>query len=232
MTQLTDEPPVDNLEQVQAQISGDRVAWMKGYNTGAIHLRNLITGETRQFTPRPTVVSWRLVRNRLAWQEMQLLRQTQLYLYDSAAGSVKTIEAAHGLLIFDMDENHIAWAGGPGWDEVYLYDLASGRSNMVAKDSQANGEFIVVKGGVLAWTGRTGDRTTMMVYGLETGKMKAVDGFGPYNPEIVSDGRYVAWNRGEEDSGTTVRVHEPRMAARSTWERGHGQASTRAALHG
>ena len=87
VTQLTDNPPVTYLEQVQVQISGDWVAWMKGYNTNDIYLRNLITGETKQFTPHQTVTSWRLVGNRLAWEEAAQLHDSQLYLYDPAKRS-------------------------------------------------------------------------------------------------------------------------------------------------
>jgi hypothetical protein len=154
------------------------------------------------------VVSWRLVAGRLAWQEMEQLHDAQLYLYDPAVGSIQTIDAAHGLLCFDIDEEHIAWAGGGGWNEYYLYDLASGETEKVAEDSQQNGEFIVVKGSILAWTDRTGDQTTLVVCRLDTGEKKVVDEFGPFNPELQSDGRHVAWNRGEEDTGTEVRVYD------------------------
>lgn len=123
-------------------------------------------------------------------------------------GSIQTIDAAHGLLSFDIDNTHIAWAGGPDLNELYLYDLASGETRKVTQDSQQNGESIVVKGDILAWTGRTGDRTTLVVYRLSTGQKKVVDEFGPFNPELQSDGRYVAWNRGEDDTGTEVWVYD------------------------
>jgi hypothetical protein len=208
VTQLTDDAPAKYLEQLQVQVSGDWVAWMRGYPTNAIHLRNLVTGETKQFTPHPTVVSWRLVGNQLAWEEMEQLHEAELYLYDPAVGSVQTIDAAHGLLSFDMDDKHIAWGGGSGWNEYYLYNLANGETEKVAQDSQQSGEFVVVKGDILAWTARTGDRTTLVVHRLDTGEEKVVDEFGPFNPELQSDGRYVAWNRGEEATGTAVWVYD------------------------
>jgi hypothetical protein len=208
VTQLTDDSPANYLEQLPVQISGDWVAWMRGYNTNDIHLRNLATGESKRFTPHQTVVSWRLVGNRLAWQEMAQLHDAKLYLYDPAVGSVQTIDAAHGLLSFDIDSERLVWAGGPGWNELYVYDLASGETEKVAQDSQQNGEFIVVRGDVIAWTDRTGDRTTLVVYRVATGGKKVVDTFGPFDPELRSDGRYVAWNRGEQDSGTEVWVYD------------------------
>lgn len=208
VTQLTDDPPANHLEQVEVQISGDWVAWMRGYNTEDIHLCNLISGETKEFTPQHTVVSWRLVDNRLAWEEAAQLHDSQLYLYDPAVGSVQTIDAARGLLSFDMDNEHIAWAGGPDLNELYLYDLSSGETTKVTEDSQQNGESIVVKGNILAWTDRTGDRTTLVVYRLSTGEKSVVDKFGPFNPELQSDGRYVAWNRGEQETGTEVWVYD------------------------
>ncbi len=208
VTQLTDNPPVTYLEQVQVQISGEWAAWMKGYNTGDIYLRNLITGETKQFTPHQTVTSWRVVGNRLAWEEARQLHDSQLYLYDPAVGSLQTIDAAYGLLCFDIDSQHIAWAGGPGLNEIYLYDLASAETKKVLQDSQQNGESIVVNGDILAWTGRIGERTTLVAYRLGTGVKKVIDTFGPFNPELQSDGRYVAWNRGENETGTEVRVYD------------------------
>jgi hypothetical protein len=48
----------------------------------------------------------------------------------------------------------------------------------------------------------------MVVYRLDTGEKKVVDEFGPFDPELQSDGRYVAWNRGEEDTGTAVWVYD------------------------
>ena len=208
VTQLTDDPPANYLEQLQVQISGDWVAWMRGYNTNDIYLHNLVTGESKRFTPRQTVVSWRLVGNRLAWQEMAQLHDAKLYLYDPAVGSVQTIDAAYGLLSFDIDSERLVWAGGPGGNEFYVYDLASGETEKVAQDSQQNGEFIVVRGDVMAWTDRTGDETTLVVYRLDTGEKKVVDKFGPFDPELGSDGRYVAWNRGAQDSGTEVWAYD------------------------
>jgi hypothetical protein len=208
VTQLTDDLPSSYLKQLPVQMSGDWVAWMRGYNKEDIHLLNLVTGETKEFNPRQTVVSWRLVGGRLAWQEMGQLHTAELYLYDPAVGSVQTIDAAYGLLSFDIDEEHIAWAGGPGWNEYYLYDLATGETEKIAQDSQQNGESVIVKGHILAWTGRTGERTTMVVHRLDTGEELVVDEFGPFNPELQSNGRYVAWNRGEEDSGTAVWVYD------------------------
>ena len=208
VTQLTDDPPANYLEQVEVQISGDWVAWMRGYNTEDIHLCNLISGETKQFTPQQTIVSWRLVDDRLAWEEAAQLHDSQLYLYDPAVGSVQTIDAAHGLLSFDMDNEHIVWAGGPDLNELSLYDLSSGETTKVVQDSQQNGESIVVRSNILTWTGRIGDRTTLVVYRLDTGEKKIVDEFGPFNPELQSDGRYVAWNRGEQDTGTEVWVYD------------------------
>jgi len=226
VVQLTDDPPASYLTQLPVQISGDWVAWMKGYNKEDINLTNIATGETKRFSPRQTVVSWRLVGGRLAWQEMGQPHTAQLYLYDPAVGSVQTIDAAYGLLSFDIDEKHIAWAGGPDWNEYHLYDLATGTAEKIADDFQQNGEFVVVKGDILAWTGRTGDRTTLVVHRLDSGKEKAVDEFGPFNPELQSDGRYVAWNRGEEDTGTAVWVYDTETgrtidlspaAGQSTW---------------
>ena len=85
-----------------------------------------------------------------------------------------------------------------------------------------------MKGDILAWTGRTGERTTLVVYRLDTGEREVLDEFGPFNPELQSDGRYVAWNRGEEDTGTAVWVYDTEPAGRSIWA-AHGRASTRAA---
>ena len=56
------------------------------------------------------------------------------YLYDPAVGSAQTIDAAHGLLCFYIDNGHIAWAGGQGWNELYLYDLAGGETKKIARD--------------------------------------------------------------------------------------------------
>lgn len=226
VVRLTDDPPASYLTQLPVQISGDWVAWMRGNNKEDIHLCNIATGETKQFSPHETVVSWRLVAGRLAWQEMGQLHTAQLYLYDPAVGSVQTIDAAYGLLSFDIDEEHIAWAGGPGWNEYYLYDLVTGETQKIAEDSQQNGESVVVKGDILAWTGRTGDRTTLVVHRLDTGEEQVVDEFGPFNPELQSDGRCVAWNRGEEDTGTAVWVYDSKTgrttdlsppAGQSTW---------------
>ena len=208
VTQLTDDAP----GELSGAAAGTDIRRLGGVDEGLqqddIHLLNLMTGKTRQFTPQQTVVLWRLVGGRLAWEEMEQLHEAQLYLYDPAVGSVQTIDAARGLLSFDIDEEHIAWAGGPGWNEYYLYDLASGETDKVAEDSQQNGESVVVKDDILAWTGRTGDRTTLVVHRLDTGEKKAVDEFGPFNPELQSDGRYVAWNRGEKDTGTEVWVYD------------------------
>jgi hypothetical protein len=67
---------------------------------------------------------------------------------------------------------------------------------------------LVLKGDTLAWTERTGDRTTLVAYSLETGDKKVLDEFGPFSPELQRDGRYLAWNRGEEAIGTEVRVYD------------------------
>lgn len=139
---------------------------------------------------------------------MEQLHHAQLYLYDPAVGSVQTIEAAYGLLSFDIDHRHIAWAGGAGWNECYLYDLAGSATERVATGSEQNGEFVVVKGDILAWTGRTGERTTLEVHRLDTSDQRGVDEFGPFNPMLQSDGRHVAWNRGEEATGPEVWVYD------------------------
>ncbi len=218
ITQLTNNAPATYLPYtLEVQISGDWVGWMSDGGDD-IHLRNLATGEARQFIPRQTVDPWRLIGNRLAWEEMRQLHDSKLYLYDPTVGSVQTIDAARGLLCFDIDDKRIAWAGGPRLNEVYLYDLASGQTRKVAEESQTigDGDSIALRGDILAWTERTGDRTTLVIYHLDTDDRKVADEFGPFNPELVSDGRYVAWNREEEDTGTEVWVYDTEAGLTTT----------------
>ena len=90
VAQLTDDgmgTETIDLEQVQVRISGDWGAWIRGYGYGQgdINLCNLASGETRQFIPRAPVVAWRLIGDRLVWQEWQeevASRASNLYLYD------------------------------------------------------------------------------------------------------------------------------------------------------
>jgi len=220
VTQLTDDAPGSYLQQVGVQISGDWVAWMRGYSDGDIHLRNVVTGESKVFAPQQPIITWRLAGGRLAWQEARDIHDGDLYLYDPEVGSVETIAAAHGLLSFDLDADHLAWAGGAAWNEVYLHEFASGQNRKVIEDSEQNGEFVVVKGDVLAWTRRTGDRTTLVVYRLDTDEEKVIDEFGPFNPELQTDGRYLVWNRGEQETGTEVRVYDTETGQASTGTRG------------
>ena len=77
-----------------------------------------------------------------------------------------------------------------------------------------------MKGDVLAWTRRTGDRTTLVVYRLDTDEEKVIDEFGPFNPELQTDGRYLVWNRGEQETGTEVRVYDTETGQASTGTRG------------
>jgi hypothetical protein len=117
VTQLTHDaadPQTAYGEQVQVQISGDLVAWQRGYNDQPIYLHNLATGATKQFQPHNNFTSWRLTGGRLAWAEGIEPHGAQLHLYDPAVGSPQTIASAHGLLGFTMDDKHIAWTGGAG----------------------------------------------------------------------------------------------------------------------
>jgi hypothetical protein len=210
VTQVTNDPADSQAaygEMIQVQISGDWVAWQRGNNTGAIFLHNLATGETRQFQPRETVTSWRLTGGRLAWVEGIGLQQAQLYLYDPAVGSPQTIASAHGLVGFAMDNKHLAWVGGANGNEMCLYDLATGKTKKVTDASQHPGD-LVLRDDVLAWVERYGDLSKLFVCSVQTGETKELDEFGPFNPELQSDGRYLAWNRGEEATGTEVRVYD------------------------
>jgi hypothetical protein len=73
----------------------------------------------------------------------------------------------------------------------------------------------VVQGTVLAWAERTGDRITLVAYNLETGDKKVLDEFGPFNPGLQSDGRYLAWSRGEEATGIEARVYDIETGAQT-----------------
>ena len=111
VTQLTNNQSI-SFGQMQPQISGDWAAWLTENGRGDIYLRNLVDGETKQFTPQNTVDPYRLVGDRLAWEEFAGPGTARLYLYDPAVGSVREIVAAKGLRSFDMDTTHLAWAGG------------------------------------------------------------------------------------------------------------------------
>jgi Tol biopolymer transport system component len=139
VTQLTNDPADPQAaygEQVQVQISGDWAAWQRGYNDQAIYLHSLATGETKQCHPQSNFTSWRLTGGRLAWTEGTPIHAGRLYLYDPATDSRRTIGSADGLLSFAMDDTRIAWVGGASWNEIYLYDLATGETKKIADTSQ------------------------------------------------------------------------------------------------
>ena len=98
---------------------------------------------------------------------------------------------------------------GPGEDgtEVYLYDLSSGQTTKVLESPQTV-ESLSLKGEVLAWAGRVGDRTTMFSYLLDTHQMKNLGTFGPFDPTEQTDGRYVAWTGGETATGPRMNAYD------------------------
>ena len=121
VTQLTNNQS-PTFGQMEPQLSGDWAAWLTNSGQIDINLRNLANGLAKQFTPQSQVVAWRLVGNRLAWEEANGPGTGRLYLYDPAVGSVREITAAAGLACFGMDSEHLAWAGGADRTALYLYD--------------------------------------------------------------------------------------------------------------
>ena len=220
VTQLSDDPPDPQKaygEQIQVQISGDWVAWQRGYNTEDIVLHNLATRETRRFRPQQTVTSWRLTGGRLAWTEGTQLHGARLYLYDPTIGSTQTIAAAYGLTGFGMDDHHIAWVGGASWNEMWLYDLTTGQTRKVTDASQHAGEEIMLKGDLLAWAEyySGGQLTRVVICNIRTGDTRVLDEFGPFDPQLRADGRYLAWMRGEEATGLEARVYDTQTGAQT-----------------
>ena len=204
VTQLTHD---QTLSFGQPQLSGDWAAWVADDGRGHIYLRNLASGIAEEFAPRTTVTSYKFADGRLAWQEGIDQGSNRLFLYDPAAGSAQPIAAADGLRCFDLDQEHLVWAGGPDGTDIYLYDLATGHAAKFLQASQPV-EFVSLKGEVVAWADRTGDRTAVHVYRLDTREDKTLDHFGPFNPELVTDGRYVVWSGGEEFRGTYVKGYD------------------------
>ncbi len=204
VTQLTDD---QTLSFGQPQLSGDWAAWVADDGRGHLYLRNLVGGTAREFVPQATVTTYRLVGGRLAWQEGIDPGSNRLLLYDPTVGSVQLVAAADGLRCFDIDQEHLVWAGGPDGTEIFLYDLATGQAAKLLQVSQPV-EFVSLKGEVVAWADRTGDRTAVHVYRLDTRESKTLDTFGPFNPELVTDGRYVVWSGGEQARGTYVKGYD------------------------
>jgi hypothetical protein len=211
VTQLTDD---QTLSFGQPQLSGNWAAWVADDGRGHLYLRNLASGIAEEFAPQTAVTSYKLADGRLAWQEGIDPGSNRLLLYDPAAGSAESITAADGLRCFDLDQEHLVWAGGPDGTDIYLYNLATGHVAKLLQASQPV-ESVRLRGEVVAWADRTGDRTAVHVYRLDTRKDKTLDHFGPFNPELVTDGRYVVWSGGEESWGTYVKGYDT-LAGRTT----------------
>ncbi|MGI5939677.1 MAG: hypothetical protein ACOX8V_03165 [Thermoleophilia bacterium] len=215
VTQLTDDgtdAETIELKQVQVRISGDWAAWIRGYGYGQgdINLCNLASGETRQFTPRAPVASWRLIGDRLVWQEEAAEPGAgNLYLYDPAVDSTREIVAAHGLICFATDGERIAWAGGRDGTEIYVSDFAGGDVRKVANASSKVGA-IVVKNDVFAWSEQADDYTTRVVRRSNTGEQTVVDTSGAFylSLDLQTDGRYVTWNHKEGLVGNEVWLYD------------------------
>ena len=199
---------VINLESPQVQMSGDWVAWERGAGHAQLTLYSLATGETKRFSSTQTVVAWYLKAGRLFWQEGDSPQGGTLYLYDPAVGSVKTIAAAAGSLLFNTDGRQIAWSKN-AWTELDLCDTATGQVQKIHTTSPSRTmEFMCVNGSLLAWSEREGDRTTVVVRDLDSGEDKTLDEFGPFNPEFQNDGRYLVWIGGESDTGPEIHVYD------------------------
>lgn len=218
VTQLTNDgagAETIDLEQVQVRISGDWAAWIRGYGYGQgdINLRNLASGETRQFIPRAPVVAWRLIGDRLVWQEWQEevaeSGASNLYLYDPVVGSAREVVAAYGLICFATDGERIAWAGGRDGTEIYVSDLAGGEVRKIADVSSKVGT-IAVKDDVLAWSEQADDYTTRVVWRSSTGGQTVVDASGAFylSLDLQTDGHYVTWNHKEGLADNAVWLYD------------------------
>lgn len=205
VTQLTDD---QGTSFGRPQVSGEWAVWLADGGHGDIYLHDFVSGATRQFPTQGYVESYRLVGDRLVWEESPR-SGPRLWLYDPSLDSPQAIAAATGVRTYDMDARGLVWVGGADHTELFLYDLATKKTAKLLEAAQPV-ESVRLRGQVVAWAERTGDRTTVRAYRLDRGAggTKTLDTFGPFNPEIQTDGRYVVWTGGEEATGPRAKVYD------------------------
>lgn len=204
VTQLTDE---QGTSFGRPLLEGRWAVWVAGEGRGHIHLRDLESGATQEFSPQGYVESLQLVGGRLAWQENLPSGGGRLLLYDPARDGAEAAEEASWTRIFAMDEGHLLWVDGADPTKLYLHDLLSGETTELLQASQPV-ESVAIGGQVVAWADRTGDRTTIRVHRLDEAETTTLDTFGPFYPDLDTDGRYVAWTGGENATGPRAHLYD------------------------
>ena len=206
MTQLTDE---QGTSFARPLLDGRWAVWVAGEGRGPVYLRDLESGATQEFSPQGHVESIELVGGLLAWQENLPSGGGRLLLYDRARGGAQATEVASWIRTFAMDDSHLLWVDGAEPTKLLLYDILSGETTELLQAPQPV-ESVAIDGQVVAWADRTGDRTTVRIHQLDEAKTTTLDTFGPFFPDLATDGRYVAWAGGENDTGPQAHPYDTR----------------------
>ncbi|MCZ7662924.1 MAG: S-layer homology domain-containing protein [Thermoleophilia bacterium] len=179
----------------------------RGGGSGAYPSARPGIGGHARVLPQGYVESLQLVGGRLAWQENLPSGGGRLLLYDPARDGAEAAEEASWTRIFAMDEGHLLWVDGADPTKLYLHDLLSGETTELLQASQPV-ESVAIGGQVVAWADRTGDRTTIRVHRLDEAETTTLDTFGPFYPDLDTDGRYVAWTGGENATGPRAHLYD------------------------